>query len=47
MSASHGHSGFAGPVTLIRPSAGWAPIRLNQLWRCREKTTVVSANQQG
>jgi lipopolysaccharide transport system permease protein len=27
---------FAGPVTVIRPSSGWAPIRFRELWQYRE-----------
>ena len=24
------------PVTIIRPSSGWVPLRLNELWEYRE-----------
>lgn len=36
MTTSPGQSSFAGPVTVIRPSSGWAPIRLRELWQYRE-----------
>jgi lipopolysaccharide transport system permease protein len=36
MSASPEHSGLLLPVTVIRPSSGWVPIRLGELWQYRE-----------